>query len=104
MEGQAADDLPATSVFGSPEEASGFFEQGALGYSARTEPGQYDGLELRTFGWQARPLRVTRAESSFFDDQDRFPPGSISLDCALLMKGLAHEWHGRPTLCAACAG
>ena len=36
----------------------------------------------------------TRVESSFFEDQVRFPAGSVEFDCALLMRGIEHEWHG----------
>src|SRR5688572_15111443 len=42
-----ADALPGGSVFGSMDDASRFFEGGALGYSATRDPGRYDGLELR---------------------------------------------------------
>jgi hypothetical protein len=31
-------------------------------------------------------------ESSFFDDRNRFPAGSIEFDSALLMRGIKHEW------------
>jgi hypothetical protein len=27
-----------------------------------------------------------------------FPAGSVELDCALLMRGIDHEWHGREPL------
>jgi hypothetical protein len=41
-------------------------------------------------------------ESSFFENRVLFPAGSLELDCALLMRGIAHEWHGRGRLCAGC--
>ena len=28
-----------------------------------------------------------------------FPRGSIEFDCALLMRGIEHEWHGKGDLC-----
>jgi hypothetical protein len=28
-----------------------------------------------------------------------FPPGSVQFDCALLMRGIDHEWLGRESLC-----
>jgi hypothetical protein len=58
-------------------------------------PDAFDGLELRSFGWRAEALAVERVESSFFEDRMKFPSGSAELDCALLMKGIDHEWHGR---------
>jgi hypothetical protein len=99
VEGVVASGLPATSAFGSLREASEFFERGSVGYSPAAEPDQFDGLELRTFGWRVQPLAVGRVESSYFEDRDQFPAGSAELDCALLMRGVEHEWHSRETLC-----
>ncbi len=74
--------LPESSVFGSVAEVSEFFERGSLGYSATRRAGEFDGLELHTFNWQVQPLAVDKVESSFFDDPQRFPPGSATFDCA----------------------
>ena len=101
VEGHIAQELPAGSVFGSLKEASYFFECGSLGYSVTAKPDQFDGMELRSFNWQVEPLAVDKVESSFFEDLTLFPPGSVELDCALLMRGIEHEWHGRGTLCGA---
>jgi hypothetical protein len=94
VEGRAADALPAGSMFRSLQEASAFFEAGSLGYSPGVG-GELDGLELRTEAWRVRPLDVRVVESSFFDDPARFPPGTAVFDCALLMRDVPHEWHGR---------
>src|SRR5262249_22062616 len=82
------------SIFGSLAEASAFFERGSLGYSATAKPDEFDGLELRSFTWQVQPLAVEQVKSSFFEDQALFPPGSVTFDCALLMRAIDHEWHG----------
>lgn len=100
VEGQAAMELPRTSVFGSLAEASGFFERGSLGYSVTAKPGQFDGLELRSFNWHVRPLDVRNVKSSFFENRELFPPDSVDFDCALLMQGIEHEWVGRTCLCS----
>jgi hypothetical protein len=55
-------------------------------------------MELRCLDWTIQPLVVDEARSRFFDDLERFPPGSVELDCALLMRGIAHEWHSRSDL------
>jgi Uncharacterized conserved protein (COG2071) len=102
VEVHVAHELPPTSVFVSLKEASDFFEGGSLGYSATAKPGQFDGLELRSFNWQVQPLAVERVESSFFENRALFPPGSVEFDCALLMRCIEHEWHGRGRLCAGC--
>jgi hypothetical protein len=101
VEGIAASDLPASSVFGSLSEASEFFRRGSLGYSATMQPGLFDGLELRTFDWQVAPLSVGIVESSFFENERVFPKGSAQLDCALLMREVEHEWHSREPLSTA---
>lgn len=92
------DEFPAGSVFASLDEASVFFEAGSLGYSATRAAGRYDGLELRCGNWKVQPLQVEQVESSFFEDQSRFPAGTVEFDCALLMGGIDHEWRVRDDL------
>lgn len=91
--------LPETSIFASLEDASDFFEQGSLGYSDTKTNGKYDGLELQCTNWDVAPLNVDSIQSSYFEDASRFPNGSVEFDCALLMRDIIHEWHGRPDLC-----
>lgn len=95
VEAHIASHLPEHSIFASLEEASEFFEQGSLGYSATNQAGKLDTLELRCRNWKVEPLQVTKAQSSFFDDPERFPSGSAELDCALLMRAIHHEWYVR---------
>ena len=97
------DKLPASSVFRSLEEASSFFQAGSLGYSGTLDPSRFQGLELHCLNWQVEPLEVEEVRSSFFEDESLFPKGSIEFDCALLMRGIKHEWHGKPDLCCAVA-
>jgi hypothetical protein len=91
--------LPAASLFESLSEASAFFQAGSLGYSATSDPRTFQGMELRCHGWHVEPLAVTSVQSSFFEDRSVFPAGSIEFDCALLMRGINHEWHGQSDLC-----
>ena len=97
---RAADRLPEGSAFPSLAAASGFFEAGAVGYSATSAPGRFDGLELRCDRWAVRPLAVERVRSSYFEDPTLFPPGSVEFDHALLMRDVPHEWHSRDDVCA----
>src|SRR5439155_25920235 len=80
-------------------EASDFFRAGSLGYSPTADPARFQGLELRCRGWRVEPLEVKEVRSSFFEDAALFPPGSVAFDCALLMRGVEHEWHGREDWC-----
>ena len=64
VEGHVAQELPNTSVFGSLNEASDFFERGSLGYSVTARPGRFDGLELHSFNWQVQPLVVERGRQA----------------------------------------
>jgi len=93
------DKLPSGSTFGSLAEASAFFQAGSLGYSATPDPRRFEGLELRCRRWQVEPLAVSAVRSSYFDDCGVFSAGSIEFDCALLMRGIEHEWHGKSDLC-----
>ncbi len=99
VEGDITDSLPETSVFSSIEEASLFFERGSLGYSDTHSSGRYDGLELRCQSWKVEALKITQVRSSYFENQQDFPKGSVHFDCALLMRDIQHEWHGHPDLC-----
>lgn len=98
VEGHIASELPKTSVFRSLQDASEFFEHGSLGYSASSQRDRFDALELRSFDWKVEPLAVERVESSFFDDRARFPPGTVKIDSALLMRRISHDWHARQSL------
>ena len=88
-----ATSLPSTSWFASVGEASAFFESGSLGYSATASGKRMDGLVLKTLNWEVTPLEVERVETSFFRDESCFPKGSVTFDCALLMRNIEHEWH-----------
>lgn len=86
-----APDFASGSIFESLQHASDFFEPGSLGYSAMSN-GTLEGTRLHTYDWAVRPLRVDAVESSYFADAARFPRGSVTFDCALLMRNIAHEW------------
>jgi hypothetical protein len=101
LAGDLAADLQGGSVFGSLGEASAFFQAGSLGYSATPDPSRFQGLELRCEQWRIEPLAVSAVQSSCFDDRSVFPAGSIQFDCALLMRGIEHEWHARSEICSA---
>jgi hypothetical protein len=88
---QLTDDWRPGSVFRSLKEASAFFRAGGCGWSPSNNCA-LEGVELRTESWGMRALAVERVESSFFNDPRQFPPGSVEFDCALLMRGIGHEW------------
>jgi hypothetical protein len=90
--------LPESSCFGDLAEASAFFERGGLGYSTTGDAGRLDGIVLKTKTWAVEPLQVEDVFSSYFSDERRFPPGSVTFDCALLMRDIEHEWHGAADL------
>ncbi|MCI4669559.1 MAG: DUF2071 domain-containing protein [Bacteroidia bacterium] len=82
------------SIFKDLDCASGFFEKGAVGYSPDNGMNSFDGLELNTFRWKVSPLEVRHVSSSFFENKDVFPEGSVVFDNALLMHDIEHEWKG----------
>ena len=98
VQADVAAQLPSDSIFRTLAEASSFFEAGTLGYSPTSRPGTFDGLELRTADWSVQPLSVRHVQSTFFEDSSHFPTGSVVFDCALLMRDIKHEWHGREEL------
>ncbi|HVX59677.1 MAG TPA: DUF2071 domain-containing protein [Pirellulales bacterium] len=100
VQGRCDTQFSPGSIFGSLDAASAFFEAGSLGFSVTSRAGAFDGLELRTSNWQVQPFAIERCESNYFDNAAIFPAGTIDFDNALLMRGVAHEWHGREPLCA----
>ncbi len=80
------------------QQASDFFQAGSLGYSPDSTDCCFQGLELRCQNWHVEPLAIEDIHSSYFDDGSMFPPGSIEFDCALLMRGIEHEWHAAADL------
>ena len=99
VSGSVDEAIPDSSVFNSLKSASEFFENGSLGYSDTNADGKFDGLELQCKNWHVDSLKIDSVQSSYFENQSRFPSGSIEFDCALLMRDIVHEWHGRPDLC-----
>jgi hypothetical protein len=91
-------ELPSSSIFASVGAASAFFEGGAVGYSLTHDAGRLDGLKLTTREWRVAALEVESVYSSIFADPARFPNGSADFDHALIMRDIAHEWHGMDDL------
>ena len=102
VDGGVTDNLPVNSIFPTLAECSQFFQEGSVGYSPAKSNGKFDALELRAFRWNVQPLHVSKVRSSFFDDREIFPEGSVTFDNALLMRGIEHEWHSRESIC--CPG
>lgn len=98
LRGRLAKSLPPSSKFTSLTEASNFFEPGSLGYSATRDQKRLDGIQLKTKTWKLEPLEVEHVHSSYFADETKFPKGSVSFDCALLMRDIEHEWLSVPDL------
>ncbi|MEO7210977.1 MAG: DUF2071 domain-containing protein [Chitinophagaceae bacterium] len=91
VDGNKAAEFNESSIFESLDEASKFFEGGAMGYSPNGD--KLEGLKLEIFNWKVEPLHVTNVQSSFFEDEKIFPKGSVQFDNALLMTEIEHEWH-----------
>ena len=91
IEAEMSSELSPFSVFQSIQEASDFFKKGSLGMSPIAQ-NEFDAVELCTSNWNFRPLMVRSVKSSFFDDTDLFPPGSVLFDSAFLMTGIDHKW------------
>jgi hypothetical protein len=95
---RAAQRFQGSELFPDLARASAFFRAGAAGYSATRAGDRLDGLELHTDAWHVEPTDIQSAHSTFFTDEDRFPPGSAILDCALLMRDVPVTWRALPSL------
>jgi Uncharacterized conserved protein (COG2071) len=102
--GHLAAGLPPGSIFADVASASRFFRCAPVGYAPTPTEGRFDGVELETGGWELRPLHLDEVSSSFFDDRQRFPPGTAVADSAFLMAGVATTWRPQPELRATAGG
>ena len=98
LHGQESSEFPAASIFSSLAEASALYETGAIGYSATRQGDHAEGMKFSTEAWQVSPLVLESVYSNFFADTSRFPLGSVTFDCALLMRNIPHEWTPMPVL------
>jgi len=78
------------SIFETLNNASDFFENGELGYSPNKD--KLEGLRLKAYKWEVKPLNVLKVKSSFFENEEIFPKGSVTFDNALVMTKIEHEW------------
>jgi uncharacterized protein DUF2071 len=97
---QRASEVMPGSVFHTVDEASRFFRGAPVAYSATVSDARFDGVELETKEWRIEALHLDEASSTFFDDSDRFPPGTASVDSAFLMRDVETIWRPRPTFAA----
>lgn len=90
IDARETDRFDPQSIFQTLENVSDFFERGSIGYSPNGN--KYEGLKLQAYTWQLQPLEATHIHSSFYENEELFPKGSIQFDNALLMKKVEHEW------------
>lgn len=100
---RTVEQFQGSELFADLAQASEFFRNGSAGFSATRGGLCLDGLELRTDSWRVEPVDVRSVRSTVFDDRDRFPPGSATLDCALLMREVPVTWRPLPPLRVAAA-
>jgi hypothetical protein len=89
---RTAENFQGSELFADLGVASEFFRQGSVGFSATRDGQRLDGLELGTGSWRVEPVDAHTVHSTFFDDPDRFPQGTATLDCALLMRDIPVAW------------
>ncbi|MEU9708510.1 DUF2071 domain-containing protein [Streptomyces sp. NPDC047967] len=101
---EPAEDLRGSGLFADLAEASEFFRRGSRGLSPNAGGTHLDVLELSTDAWKVTAGRPRHVRSSFFEDLDRFPPGSAVLDSALVMRGVAADWSRGEPFRVGCRG
>jgi len=80
------------------EEASEFFQAGAVGYSATRAGDRLDGMCLCTEVCEIEPLHLESIYPSYFAAEWIFPKDSVEYDSAFLMRNIPHEWQSVPDL------
>lgn len=89
--GAGADRWPRSSVFSSLEEASQFFKNGSTGFSPGGD-GTPEGMRLVTDHWNVNLFEAQTVQSSFFEDEKKFPKGTLQYDHTLIMRHIPHYW------------
>jgi uncharacterized protein YqjF (DUF2071 family) len=92
--GDDALNLPASSCFKSLQED--FFRTDSSRSTVIEDSQDLNGIAVESNEWKVQPIRVNRVFCSFFDDKNRFPPGTIEFDHALVMRDIAQVWHLAP--------
>jgi len=93
-----------SELFETLDDAVDFFRRGALGFSPSAHASCLDCVRLQSASWAAQPMRA-EIRSGLFDDTALFPPGTCSLDCALVMRNLPARWAtGHPLTSAQTPG
>jgi hypothetical protein len=87
-----------SGIFTDLDSASRFFERGADGFSATIDQKGYEGLRLQSEAWKIDPATVLHARSTFYEDHNLFPPGSIEIDHALIMRNIPARWLALDTI------
>lgn len=96
IDAKLTDRLNEDSIFKTIDNVSAFFEKGSIGYSPRGK--SFDGLKLESYKWEVKPLEVENVKSSYFENKDLFPEGTIQFDNAILMENIEHEWKTLATI------
>ena len=96
IDAERAERLDEASIFETIENLSDFFESGSVGYSPNGK--DFDGLKLETYNWEVKPLKALKIKSSFFEDTNLFPEGTIEFDNAVLMENIEHTWKPLKTI------
>lgn len=92
FDGDVVAEYPSGSIFSNYDEAREFLLQATVGFS----PGSHrdlDGIELKLIDVDIQPMSIRRASMTYLENSVDFPPGSATLDSAMIMRGLKHEWH-----------
>jgi len=93
VEASYGDEWNSQSVFSGLDDAADFFRRGDCGFSCSLRDGTLDGIQLKTLRWEMSSLRIHESYSAFFQGGQHFPANAVEFDCALLMRGIPHEWH-----------
>jgi hypothetical protein len=81
-----------SSLFATTDEAIQFFRNGSRGYSPSLSGSCLEGVQLHCERWEATPVVINEIYSSFFEDPKCFEPGSVVVDCGLIMRNFPARW------------
>jgi len=78
-----------STLFPTVEAASAFYQEGAVGWSPKSNGIDVEPLELTSKEWAVEPAHVLSLKSSFFDG---LPAGAATLDSVVVMRDIPFFW------------
>jgi hypothetical protein len=81
-----------TLLFSRLADVCGFFQRADCGFHTTLRGDKLEGQRLLQQRWEMAPLAVSELHAAYYQNEARFPQGSVGFDSAVIMRGIPHYW------------